>query len=344
MNLGVHLDESGIYAEAEPMLQRALSIRRKIFREQHPLVGVAEIGLAGVYADQNKLAQAEKLGNDALSIFRRTLPPDHPQISEALNLLVVVRVAQRDFADAVPLAQEVLARYTKTLGADHPDTLTAQNNLAFALLHVGRFAEAETLQRDVLARKHGESGQLLVATDSENLANTLIQDGKFAEAVIYARQAVEIQKRHEGEMSGNAAVALRSLGIAEQLNGSDTDAERDLTAALAIGEKLHAAQNIDLFQWRLPLADFFVGKRKCAQAKPLLDAVIAELQPRMPLRDAVPLRQAQLLLGYCREHDISRVQGDDMLTTVRNDLLALPGIEMDLYPTARKLLTAAPRQ
>ncbi|HET8943122.1 MAG TPA: serine/threonine-protein kinase [Rudaea sp.] len=344
LNLGVHLDESGRYTEAEPLLQRALAVRRKIFGTRHPLVGVAEIGLAGVYVDQNKLAQAEKLGNDALAIFRQTLPPDHPQISEALNLLVVVRVEQRDFANAVPLAQEVLTRYTKTLGAEHPDTLTAKNNLAFALLHVGRLAEAETLQRDVLARKHRESAQLLDATDSENLANTLVQEHKFAEAVIYARQAVDIQKHHEGQLSGNTAVALRGLGIAEQLNGSDTDAERDLAAALAIGNTLHVTQDIDMFQWRLPLADFFVGTHKCEQARPMLDAVVAELKPRMPLRDAVPLRQAQLLLGHCLIRQGSRTQGESMLAAARKDLHALPSIEMDLYPTARKLLSASPHE
>lgn len=344
LNLGVHLDESGRYTEATRLLQRALSIRRKIFGEQHPLVGVAEIGLAGVYVDQDEPAQAEKLAQDALTIFRRTLPPDHPQISEALNLLVTVRVERRDFADALPLAQEVLVRFTKTLGEDHPDTLTAKNNLAYVLLHVGRFAEAESLQRDVLARKHGDNGQLLDASDNENLATALSEEGKFAEAVIYDRRAVDIQKRREGEFSGNTAVALRSLGIAEERNGANAEAERELAGALAIGEKLHAAQNMDLFQWRLPLADFFVGRRKCEQAKPLLEAVIAELRPRMPLRDPVPLRQAQLLLEYCLAQERNHAEHESMLAAARKDLRALPSIEMDLYPTARKLLSASPHE
>ncbi len=343
LNLGVHLDESGDFDEAAPLLERSVAIRKKIYGASHPLVGFADLGLAGVYEDLGRLDDAEKLAQDALSIFRRTLPADHPKISEALNLLVTLRVARRDFAGAVPLAQEVLTRYTKTLGEDHPDTLTAKNNLAYVLLHVGRSADAEALLRDVLARKRGDNGQLVDATDGENLASALMQEGKFAEAVTYERRAVDIQRQREGEISGNTAVALRQLGIAEALNGADVEAERDLRAALATGEKLQTAHGMEMYQWRLPLADYLVGCRRCEEAKPLLDAVIAELKPRMPLQDTSPLQQAQMLQGYCSVAAGTRTEGESMLTAARKGLRVLPGIEMDLYPTAQKLLSASPR-
>jgi len=339
LNLGTHLDESGRYDEARPLLDRALAIRRKIFGATHPLVGFAQIGLASVYADEDRLDDAERLTQDALSILRAALPPDHPKISEALNMLVTIHVAHRDFAGAVPLALEVLARFTKTLGEGHPNTLTAKNNLAYALARAGRAAEAETLQRDVLARQRADNGQGSDAIDNENLATTLIGEGKFAEAATYGRRAVEIQKQREGEVSGNTAVALRGLAIAEERNGARVDAERDFRAALAIGEKLHASQNIDMFQWRLPLADFLVGANRCAEATPLLNAVIAELKPRMPLRDPLPLDQAHLLLGHCW----GGADGTAMQAAARQALRAIPAVEIDMYPTAQKLLSVLPR-
>ena len=339
LNLGTHLDESGRYDEAMPLLERALAIRRKIYGDAHPLVGFAEIGLASVYEDDNRLDAAEKLAQDALTIFRTALPPDHPRISEALNLLVSMRVARRDYAGAVPLAQEVLARFQKTLGEDHPNTLTAKNNLAYALLHSGHFAQAEQLQRDVLAHQPVENGQPVEPTANENLASTLIAEGKFAEAVSFARRAVEIQKAREGEISGNTAVALNGLGVAEELNGASADAERDFRAALAIGEKLHATQNIDLFQWRLPLADFLVGAKRCAEDTPLLNAVIDELKPRMPLLDPLPMDQAHLLLGHCR----GGADGTAMQAAARKALRAIPAVEMDMFPTARNMLVQPSR-
>ncbi|MHB8448294.1 MAG: tetratricopeptide repeat protein [Rudaea sp.] len=337
--LGTHLDESGRYEEAMPLLERALKIRRKIYGDAHPLVGFAEIGLASAYEDENRLDDAEKLAQDAQSIFRRTLPADHPKISEALNLLVTVHVARRDYAGAVPLAQEVLARFSETLGEEHPNTLTAKNNLAFVLLHSGRFAEAEKLQRDVLTRQYVENGQPVEPTANENLASTLIAEGKFAEAVGYEQRAVEIQKQREGEVSGNTAVALGGLAVAEELNGSTADAERDFRAALAIGEKLHATQNIDMFQWRLPLADFLVGEKRCTEATPLLDAVLDELKPRMPLRDPLPLHQAHLLLGQCQ----GGKNGAAMQATARKALRAIPAVTVDMLPVAQKMLSESSR-
>jgi tetratricopeptide (TPR) repeat protein/predicted Ser/Thr protein kinase len=338
LNLGVHLDQSGNFDAAMPLVERALAIRKKIYGPHHPLVAFAEIDVAGVYEDENRLDAAEGLALDALAVGRASLPPDHPRIGEALNMLAMLRMLRRDYAGAVPMAREVLDRFTKTLGPDHPDTLTAKNNLAYALLHAGRAAEAETLLRDALARKRADNGQG-DATDYENLANALALQGKDAEAVGYAQRAVKIQKQREGEISGNTAVALRVLAMAEASNGAAADAERDFRAVLAIGERLHATQNIDMFQWRLPLADFLVGANRCAEAIPLLIEIIDELRPRLPLRDPLPILQAHLLQGQCMRGK----DGAALRMQARRELLKLPSVGVDLYPTSARLLAAKGR-
>ncbi|HTI96707.1 MAG TPA: serine/threonine-protein kinase [Rudaea sp.] len=339
LSLGVHLDQSGNFDAAMPLVERALAIRKKIYGPHHPLVAFAEIDVAGVYEDENRLDAAEGLAQDALAISRASLPPDHPRIGEALNMLAMLRMLRRDYAGAVPMAREVLDRFTKTLGPDHPDTLTAKNNLAYALLHAGRAAEAEVLLRDALARKRVDNGQGLDATDYENLANALALQGKHAEAVGYARRAVDIQKQREGEISGNTAVALRSLAMAEESNGAAADAERDFRAVLAIGERLHATQKIEMYQWRLPLADFLVGAGRCAEAGSLLDAVNAELRPLLPLRDPLPILQMHLLQGECR----GGKDGAALQAQARRELVKLPSVEVDLYPTSARLLVAKGR-
>jgi serine/threonine-protein kinase len=332
LNLGVHLDQSGNFNAAMPLVERALAIRKKIYGPHHPLVAFAEIDVAGVYEDENRLDAAEGLAQDALAVVRASLPPDHPRIGEALNMLAMLRMLRRDYAGAVPMAREVLDRFTKTLGPDHPDTLTAKNNLAYALMHAGRAAEAEALLRDAIARKRADNGQG-DTTDYENLANALALQGKHAEAVGHAQRAVEIQKQREGEISGNAAVALRVLAMAEASNGAVADAERDFRAVLAIGERLHATQNIDMFQWRLPLADFLVGTDRCAEAGPLLDAVNDELRPRLPLRDPFPILQTHLLQGQC----LGGMDGAALQAQARRELVKLPSVEVDLYQTAARL-------
>lgn len=340
LSLGTHLDASGDYSAATPLLERALAIRKKVYGANHPLIGFAEIALASVYEGQTRLADAEKLARDALATFRASLPPDHPKTTEALNMLATVDMLRRDYAGAVPLAQEVLSRFRRTLGETHPDTLTAKNNLAYALYHAGRYADAEALQREVIAQTPADNGQGVDATDCENLANTLIQEGRFSEALTFERRAVAIQKQREGEVSGNTAVAVIGLAIAEEYADSGADAERDFRAALAIGEKVHATQNIDLYQWRLPYADFLVGAGRCAEAEPLLGAVVAELKPHLPLRDPLPWLQAQMLRGQCLIVGKHNAQGVALQKDALAQLRKMPGIEVDLLPAAVKVFGA----
>lgn len=337
LDLGVHLDMSGNYKAALPLLERAVAIRIKVFGPNHPLTGFARIGLASVYDDLNRFDEAENLARAALSTFRAKLPPEHPRISEALNMLALVAMQRRDFAGAVPLQQEVVARYRKTLGEFHPDTLAAKGNLAFALSRTGHYADAEALQREVIAHTGADNGQSVATI--ENLANTLMMQGKLAEAVEVERRAVAIVKQREGEESGNANVALEVLAGAEQRAGADADAERDFRSALAVGERLHASQNIDMYQWRLPLADFLVGKQRCVEASPLLDAVIEELESRQPSHDPLPWQQAQLLHAQCLIAAGHARQGEALQNSAREQLRKLPSVEQDLYPTARKLFT-----
>jgi tetratricopeptide (TPR) repeat protein len=218
--------------------------------------------------------------------------------------------------------------------------LSIKNNLAYALFHAGRYPDAEALQREVIAQVKPDNGQV-DATNSENLANTLIREGKFAEAVSHARRAVAIQKQREGEVSGNTAVAMVGLADAEERAGSYADAERDFRAALAIGEKLHAGQDVGLYQWQLPLADLLVGRERCTEAMPLLDAVLAELKPLQPLRDPLPWLQAQLLQGKCLVVARHTAQGETLLTRTRARLRTLPGVEVDLFPTAGKVFAVS---
>ncbi|HST29049.1 MAG TPA: serine/threonine-protein kinase, partial [Rudaea sp.] len=339
LGLGTHLDAFGDYAAATPLLERALAIRKKIYGSNHPLTGFAEIALASVYVDLSRFDEAEKQARQALAIFRVSLPAEHPKTSEALNMLAIIAMSRRDFTGAVPLAQEVLVRFRKTMGETHPDTLTAKNNLAFALYHAGRYADAEVLQRDVIAQARTDNGQGVDATASENLANTLIKEGKFAEAISFEQRAVAIQKQREGEVSGNTAVALVRLAVAEASAGANTDAERDFRAAIAIGEKLHTVHNIDLYQWQLPYADFLVGAGRCAEARPLLEAVDDELRPREPLRDPLPILQKHLLLGRC----MGGKDGAALQAQARRGLDKLPSVELDLYPTAARLLAPQKR-
>ena len=229
----------------------------------------------------------------------------------------------------------MLDRYRRTLGDYHPDTLTVQNNLGATLLHAGKLSEAEHVQRDMLTHVRGDNGQASVVSDYQNLAMTLQELGKPEEAVDYARRALNMQRMREGASSGNVAVALRSLAIAEQYAGDTTAAERDYREALRIGEHLAGEQGIALYRWQIPLSDLLVGEKRCDEAVSMLRTALASLD-----EDADPLGrpEASLLLGQCLVLGGNRVQGGELLRASRGELQALAGVDMDVYPTVRSLL------
>jgi tetratricopeptide (TPR) repeat protein/predicted Ser/Thr protein kinase len=336
-SLGLHLDGSGAYPESAAALERALAIRRKVLGPAHPLVGATQIALAGVYDDEDRHDDAEKTAESALAILRRTLPEDHPKIGEALNMLGIIRSSRRDFAGAVPVFRELLARYQRVSGKGHPDTLSVENNLAVTLLHAGRASEAESLERDVLVQLGEDNGQVTGAFARENLATTLEQEGRPREALGLARQALELQRRREGESSGNVAVAMRSVAVAEEMCGEAGPAERDFREGLRLGEGPTSSRSNVTYEWRIPLADLLVGQGRCSEAEPLLAGALAEIDRAHRPVDPIWRLQARLLQAHCTRPSGARA---DAARAVRAALHLMPAVEVDLYPTARTLLSA----
>jgi serine/threonine-protein kinase len=340
-SLGVHLSGSGNYDEAAALLERALAVRRTIYGTAHPLVAFIQIDLAGVYADQYRLDAAERLAQEALATIRTVLPNDHPKINEALNMVALIRMLRRDFTGAIALQREVVRRYAASAGEDHPDTLTAKNNLAYALARSGHAAEAETALRDVIARKRGDNGQGS-AHDHQNLAVVLSLQGKHAEAIDWQRRAVAMQEAREGKDSVATAVAQRELAISREMAGDGTDAERDFRTALATAEAAGQRADIALRGWKVPLAAFLigtdlVGTDRCAEAVRLLHDALAELGDGNMTAEPIARPQIHLLLGACQSAS-DRNPSTMPLTQACQALLALPGADVDVYPTTRRLL------
>jgi len=336
INLGTFLDNQGNYAEAVPMIERADKIRRRVFGPEHPLTASAKIALAGVYQSVARLDDAQKLAEHALVVFRHNLPDDHPKISEALNMIGILHASRRDFTAAVPVMRETVQRFRRTMGLDHPDTLTAENNLGYALIRADLPAEAETLLREAVSRERRDNGQPLLATVRENLAAALSAQRKYAEAVAAAKDAVAIARRNSGEQTAPVAVALRVLAATEELKGDAADAEAHFRAAYELGEKLHAQRISSAYEWKIPLADFLVGKNRCSEALPLLHEAAAD-EAASKVDEPMVLASTQLLTDQCEGTRDSPKDRDAMAR-----LRAIPAIDKELYPTAASLLAAQP--
>ena len=105
---GYYLHERAQYAQATPLLQRALAISEKVLGPDHPDVATSLNNLAGLYHTQGQYADAAPLYRRALAIYEKVLGPEHPDVATSLNNLAELYRSQGQYAQAAPLYQRAL--------------------------------------------------------------------------------------------------------------------------------------------------------------------------------------------------------------------------------------------
>ncbi len=108
------------YADAEPLLKRALAIWEKALGPEHPEVATNLSNLAELYRDQGRYAEAEPLHKRALAIREKALGAEHPRVATSLNNLALVYKAQVRFAEAEPLHKRSLRSGRRPWGRSIP--------------------------------------------------------------------------------------------------------------------------------------------------------------------------------------------------------------------------------
>jgi tetratricopeptide (TPR) repeat protein len=100
--LGGFLEGKARYAEAEPLMRRALAIDEQSLGPDHPDVAIDLNNLAQLLQATNRLAEAEPLMRRALAIDEQSLWPDHPNVAIHLNNLALLLQATDRLAEAEP--------------------------------------------------------------------------------------------------------------------------------------------------------------------------------------------------------------------------------------------------
>ena len=182
------------YAEAEPLMRRALMIDEQSLGPMHPDIANDLSDLAALLRNTNRSAEAEPLMRRALMIGEQSLGPMHPNVVVYLsNLAVLLHDTDRS-AEAEPLMRRALMIDEQSLGPMYPNVAVRLNNLAMLLQITNRLAEAEPLMRRALMIDEQSLGPMHrnVANDLNNLAMLLRDTNRSAEAEPLMRRAVRI--------------------------------------------------------------------------------------------------------------------------------------------------------
>ncbi|SRR5712692_1303939 len=122
--------EQGRYAEAEPLLRRALKILENAFGPEHPQVAISANHLGHVLEAREQLGEAEALYARSLAINEKVFAPDHPRIAYDLASLAGIHAANGERERAEALYRRALAMFERTRGPEHADVALTRERLA----------------------------------------------------------------------------------------------------------------------------------------------------------------------------------------------------------------------
>ncbi len=193
-NLALLLQATNCLADAEPLLDWALSIDAHFLGRDHPNVATYLNNLAALLQFTNRMADAEPLMRMALAIDEAFFSTNHPNVARDLNNLALLLMDTDCLADAEPLMRRALAINEASFDTDHPDIATDLNNLAALLQTTNRMADAEPLMRRALVIDEASFGAYHpnVAIDLHNLACLLVATERREQALPLWRRALEI--------------------------------------------------------------------------------------------------------------------------------------------------------
>lgn len=212
--LGWILHQRGAQDEAEPLLRRALEMRRVLFPDGHEELARSLNDLGVVREARGDYAEAESSYRESLAVRVPLVGERHRGVAVTLSNLSVVLYRRGSVDEAIVMARRALETFRAVLGADHRRTLIAQSNLAAMLAASGNLKEAISLHRDVLERRRRLLGpdHIQVAVSLGLLAATVAQNHQMEEADTLLREQIRIERTWFGEPNASVSGALNNLG------------------------------------------------------------------------------------------------------------------------------------
>ncbi len=314
--------------KARPLLEEALSTRRRVLGPENAQVAESANDLGVLLRGTGDMAAAEPLLVEALAMRQKVLGPEHAAVAETLVELGRVYSDQGSDQRAEPLFRDALAIRRKALGDQGHETATSMNELALLLWRRGELPEAEELFRQCLEinRKTLGENHPDVSTSLNNLSLIAGDRGDFAAAETLSRQSLVIARKTLGDKHPDVAAKLNNLAWALRQQGKYDEAAAVLQEALQIATAAYGDQNPSVAVYKLSLGRVQLARKDAASAEVLLRQVLQIFQrayPRGNWRSAV----AKSLLGEALTSLGRYNEAERLLLEAKEVLKAGPGQE-----------------
>jgi tetratricopeptide (TPR) repeat protein len=226
--------------QAQPLLEKILTVCRKVLGEEDPTTASGYSNLAFTLKAEGRYQEAEKLYQRALDIQRKVLGEEHPDTARGYHNLAVTLGGQGRYKEAEQGLLKALAIRRKVLGEEHPDTASSYNNLAFTLYSLGRYQDAEQAYQNALAIRRKVLGEEHPSTANSynHLALNLAAQGRHQEASQGFQKALAINRKVLGEEHPETASSYGNVAGNLHDQGRYKEAEEGHKKALEINRKV----------------------------------------------------------------------------------------------------------
>ena len=264
---GIHT-ELGLFDEARPLLDKALTLRE---RSGEPLEVAATLIRLGALAHLSGKGDAVPLFQRALALREARLGAESPEVAEVLNNLGTALAAQGRFDEAEATLRRTLALQERLWGNRDPRAAKTLHNLSGIAYYRGRIPEADRLLQRALAIREAvlPPDDLELAGSREALALLRRKQGMPAEAAVLLERLAATTEKVYGSGHPELARVLLNLGLVRQDLGEDAASRRLLERALAIEEKTLSPGHRQLVRTLAALADLHCEHGRYAEAEPL---------------------------------------------------------------------------
>ncbi|HEV2853609.1 MAG TPA: serine/threonine-protein kinase [Thermoanaerobaculia bacterium] len=292
----------GRYDEAQPLLERALALRRQIYGPESLEVARSLELLGRLKAERSDNAAAERLLRQSLALKRRLLGSDDPEVARTLNRLGAFLAEVHATPEVEKLHREALAIARR---AEGPEGATVGESLVYLgklKRDLGDYAAAEKLLREGVAverRAVGERNPGLYGHQTV-FGEILIELGKYKEAEALLRQSLAAQQKILGPEHPDIDITLNNLALAIQRQGRYAEAEALYRRVLVLMRAHYGPVD-----WRLGgtlgnLASVLNAQEKRREAIPYLEEALSMRQQIWGERHPLVAQALLLLAGTYR--------------------------------------------
>ena len=188
----------GLYEQAQPLLEKALTIMKNAGDENRLDMAGGLLELSFLYGAQREYTEALLLSREALLIREEALGADHVEVTSALQQLGTLLRDTGDYAQARKHLERSLAIRENALGPEHIEV--ARTLAELGRLHdlTGEYEEAVRLHERALSIREKQLG-----ADHPQVAQSLSE--------------LSLLKRRTGEQDGAGEILKPSLPIPERV-------------------------------------------------------------------------------------------------------------------------------